>query len=104
MLLKTAQNPNNAIKTTFENMISCFYLNFFGSSFIESVCMFEQGYGKIVHCTTERDLACRGAKTSEHILTLSHMQMFYDTFDIFLVMQQLASNIKTPTMQQVDIC
>ena len=66
--------------------------------------MWERGYGKIVHCTAERDLACRGAKTREqihvHVLTLSHMQIFYVTFLTYLVMQQLASKkIKTHTMQ-----
>ena len=77
----------------------CFYHNVFDSSFIGSVCMWERGYGKIVHCTAERDLACRGAKTREQILTLSHMQIFYVTFLTYLVMQQLASKIKTHTMQ-----
>ena len=61
--------------------------------------MWERGYGKIVHCTAERDLACRGAKTGEHVLTLSQMHIFYDAFHTYLVMQQLASKIKTPTMQ-----
>ena len=61
--------------------------------------MWERGYGKIVHCTAERDLTCRGAKTSERILTLSHMHIFYATFYTYLVMQQLASKIKTHTMQ-----
>ena len=61
--------------------------------------MWERGYGKIVHCTAERVLTCRGAKTSEHLLTLSHMQILYANFHTYLVMQQLASNIKTPTMQ-----
>ena len=56
-------------------------------------------YGNIVHCTAERDLACRGAKTREQIKTLSHMQTLYATFHTYLVMQQLASNIKTNTMQ-----
>ena len=45
------------------------------------------------------DLACRAAKTGEHVLTLSQMHIFYDTFHTYLVMQQLASKIKTPTMQ-----
>ena len=61
--------------------------------------MWERGYGKIVQCTAERDLACRGAKTSELIQTLSHMHICYAPFDTYLVMQQLASKIKTPTMQ-----
>ena len=61
--------------------------------------MWERGYGKIVHCTAERDLACRGAKTSEHFLTLSHMHIFYAPFHTYLVMQQLASKINTHTMQ-----
>ena len=61
--------------------------------------MWERGYGKIVHCTAERDLACRGAKTCELMLTLSHMQLFYDTFHTYLVKQQLASKIETHTMQ-----
>ena len=30
--------------------------------------MWARGYVKIVHCTAERDLACRGAKTREQIL------------------------------------
>ena len=61
--------------------------------------MWERGYGNIVHCTAERDLACRGAKTREQILTLSHMLIFYASFHTYLVMQQLASKIKTPIMQ-----
>ena len=61
--------------------------------------MWERGCGKIVHCTAERDLTCRGAKTSEHILTLSHMHIFYATLHTYFVMQQLPSKIKTPTMQ-----
>ena len=61
--------------------------------------MWERGYGKIVHRTAERDLACRGAKTREQILTLSHMLIFDATFHTYLVMQQLASKIKTHTMQ-----
>ena len=61
--------------------------------------MWERGYGKIVHCTAERNLACRGAKTSEHVLTLYHVQIVYATFHTYLVMQQLASKMKTPTMQ-----
>ena len=61
--------------------------------------MYERGYGNIVHCTAERDLAWRGVKTSQHILTLSHMHIFYASFHTYLVMQQLASKIKTPTMQ-----
>ena len=70
MMLRTAYNPNNAGKTTFENMTNngCFYHNVFDSSFIGSLYMWERGYGKIVHSTAERDLACRGAKTSEQIL------------------------------------
>ena len=61
--------------------------------------MWERGYGKIVHCIAERDLACRGAKTSEHVLTLSHMHIFYATFQTIVVMQQRSSKIETPTMQ-----
>ena len=61
--------------------------------------MWERGYGNIVHCTAERDLACRGANISEHKLTLSHMHIFYASFHTYLVMQQLASKIKTPIMQ-----
>ena len=58
--------------------------------------MWERGYGKIVHCTAERDLACRGAKTGELILTLVHMQIFHATFHTYLVMQQLAFQDQNP--------
>ena len=78
MLLKTAYKPQLcAIETINENMLSN------GSSFnsvFDSLYMWERGYGKVVHYTAEGDLIHRGAKSSERILTLPHVQLFYAHF------------------------
>ena len=46
-------------------------------------------------------LSWGGVIASEHILTLSHVQLFYATLHTYLVMQQLAveNGVKHPTLQ-----